>query len=103
MITAGPAWKAAACAPTEKMPAPTATATPMIDIIPPSQVALELAALFTGFGNGLFDGFCTEQLHSALLFSLLFAHRMRTIPTIEYRRARVSCLLIRLRVRNIWD
>ncbi len=28
-MTAGPAYSAAACAPTEKMPAPTATATPM--------------------------------------------------------------------------
>ena len=30
MITAGPAWKAAAWAPMEKMPAPTATATPIM-------------------------------------------------------------------------
>ena len=30
MITAGPAWKAAACAPMEKIPAPTATATPIM-------------------------------------------------------------------------
>ena len=44
----------------EKMPAPTATATPMM-AVPPFQIAFELVTLLAGFGDGLLDGFGTNR------------------------------------------
>jgi len=47
-------------------------------------VALELAALFTRFGNGLFDGFRTEQLHDIALFSPAYTPDARSTEN-EYK------------------
>ena len=57
MVTAGPAKFAAALAPTEKMPAPTATATPMIMR---SQVLSERFSLRPGSSASAMD--CSMDL-----------------------------------------